>query len=367
ASPYEISHKTQTISYTAFLKPGRIEEEVNNHPYKLEYEYGPELQRTRSVLQAGGMVVNTRVYLGDYEVQEVNGVVQQIHYIQGGDGLCAMIVQDGVQLNTYATYLDHLGSIVALTDASTGHVAAEQNFDAWGRHRDPADWNPTYTTLLPSWLYRGFTGHEHVEPFGLINMNARMYDPLNGRMLSADNYVNGTSATQAFNRYSYAGNNPLTFADPSGNYVHLIVGAIVGGVINWATHGAEFNAEGLGYFGVGAVAGALAAGVGAGVSSALAGGGFGAGFIGSSSAMVAASGFTSGAVVGGSAGFFGGFITTTGNALITGQKSMAALEQGLRGGLQAAVGGAFMGGVIGGLDAVHDERNFWSGNLPDKG
>ncbi|MBR3987159.1 MAG: hypothetical protein IKK04_08395 [Bacteroidales bacterium] len=28
---------------------------------------------------------------------------------------------------------------------------------------------------------RGFTGHEHYDRFGIINMNARLYDPVLGR------------------------------------------------------------------------------------------------------------------------------------------------------------------------------------------
>ena len=34
---------------------------------------------------------------------------------------------------------------------------------------------------------RGFTSHEHLPEFGLINMNGRMYDPVLGRFLSPDN------------------------------------------------------------------------------------------------------------------------------------------------------------------------------------
>ncbi|MGE5480034.1 MAG: RHS repeat-associated core domain-containing protein, partial [Chloroflexota bacterium] len=36
---------------------------------------------------------------------------------------------------------------------------------------------------------RGFTGHEHIRQFNLINMNARLYDPQVGCFLSPDNYI----------------------------------------------------------------------------------------------------------------------------------------------------------------------------------
>jgi RHS repeat-associated protein len=68
------------------------------------------------------------------------------------------------------------------------------------------------------WLKRGFTGHEHLDNFALINMNGRLYDPMLGRMLSPDNYVQLASYTQSFNRYSYCLNNPLKYTDPSGEF-----------------------------------------------------------------------------------------------------------------------------------------------------
>lgn len=47
---------------------------------------------------------------------------------------------------------------------------------------------------------RGYTGHEMLPEFGLINMNGRMYDPLLGRFLSPDNYVQMPDYSQNFNR-----------------------------------------------------------------------------------------------------------------------------------------------------------------------
>lgn len=63
---------------------------------------------------------------------------------------------------------------------------------------------------------RGYTGHEHMAGFGLINMNGRMYDPYLQRFLSPDMYVQNPSDAQNYNRYSYALNNPLMYTDPSG-------------------------------------------------------------------------------------------------------------------------------------------------------
>ena len=47
-------------------------------------------------------------------------------------------------------------------------------------------------------------------------MNGRIYDGLLGRFLSADLFVQDPGNLQAYNRYSYVWNNPLTRTDPSG-------------------------------------------------------------------------------------------------------------------------------------------------------
>ncbi|MCC7332982.1 MAG: hypothetical protein IT232_10295, partial [Flavobacteriales bacterium] len=114
-------------------------------------------------------------------------------------------------------------------------------FDAWGRRRNVDDW--TYTNTEPfvengynfSWLTRGYTGHEHLPSLStgvgsLINMNGRIYDPVLGRMLSPDNYVQDATSTQGFNRYSYVVNNPLKYTDPSGEFLSGIGAAVLGWV-----------------------------------------------------------------------------------------------------------------------------------------
>jgi RHS repeat-associated protein len=49
-----------------------------------------------------------------------------------------------------------------------------------------------------------------------VHMNGRIYDPLLGRMLSADPHIQSPTNLQNYNRYSYVTNNPLSMTDPSG-------------------------------------------------------------------------------------------------------------------------------------------------------
>jgi RHS repeat-associated protein len=91
---------------------------------------------------------------------------------------------------------------------------------------------------------RGFTGHEPDEALGLLNMRGRMYDPRLGRFLTPDPVVPGPQAGQAYNRYSYVLNDPLTYTDPSGFTPTLVTyGPGAGG---WIGLGLSLLAVGLG-------------------------------------------------------------------------------------------------------------------------
>ena len=111
---------------------------------------------------------------------------------------------------------DNLGSITHVVDTA-GTVLQELAYTAWGQLRDPqtaAVYGPDSQPELL--LDRGYTGHEHLPCFGLINMNARLYDPAVGRFLSPDHIILAPDDTQNFNRYSYCLNNPLRYVDPFG-------------------------------------------------------------------------------------------------------------------------------------------------------
>ena len=132
---------------------------------------------------------------------------------------------------------DYLGSITHIA-TSSGTLVAEYSYDPWGRLRNPAT-QAIYTpgTEPTLFLGRGYTGHEHLTWFGLINMNARLYDPLLGRFLSPDPYVQAPDFTQNFNRYSYALNNPLKYTDKDGEFFMAAALAInLFGLGNLVTH-----------------------------------------------------------------------------------------------------------------------------------
>lgn len=206
-----IPTNTQRITYTSFNKVDSIIQ--GNLIYTIAY--GSEDQRTKSKLLNNGVPEKTTYYNGGYgkEVSPGNNI-RQLHYIEGGDGLAAVFVRNNGQDTMYYIHKDHLGSINVITDQN-GAVIQNCSFDAWGRRRNPADWS--YNNVPESFfLDRGFTGHEHLDQFGLINMGGRVYDPAIARFLSPDNFVQSPYLTQAFNRYTYCLNNPLKYTDPSG-------------------------------------------------------------------------------------------------------------------------------------------------------
>ncbi len=195
--------------------------------------------------------------------------------------------------------------------------------------------------------------------------HARQYDAEIGRWSAID------PALQAVSPYMAMGNNPMMNVDEDGEFWHLVIGAAIGGVFNWASNGAKFNGDGLRYFGVGAISGALAAGVGGGTTAMFSGSTFGAGFVGSQSATAAiassySSSFISGAAIGGASGFSGGLASGFGNALVNGQNFGQALNAGAQAGVVGGVSGALMGGITGGFDAAYGNpdrsRNFWNGD-----
>jgi len=204
----------QSIKWTSFDQPEYIEQGSK----RLDFIYGHHRQRIRQLYRDGNGET-TKTYSGNCEFVSVDGQQYANTYLSGPTGLFGIHVKkpDGTA-DLYYVHTDHLGSLHTITDEQ-GNLLEELSFDAWGSRRDPNTWT-SFTGKAPTPLFdRGFTGHEHLVGFQLINMNGRMYDPVVSRMLSPDNYVQSPDFSQSFNRYSYCLNNPLMYTDPSGEFI----------------------------------------------------------------------------------------------------------------------------------------------------
>ena len=226
--PYAISKVTsptnaiplrnQTVTYTSFKRSATIAE----GQYTAAFTYNGSGSRVKMELKMNGVKELDRYYLLDcYEIDDraIGGVKEKLYL--GGDfySAPAVYVKDGSgSWQIHYICRDHLGSITHITNSS-GSVVQELSYDAWGKLRNPVNQTAYTPDSEPAlFLGRGYTGHEHLTQFGLINMNARLYDPALGRFLSPDPYVQDPLFSQSFNRYSYCLNNPLIYTDPDGEW-----------------------------------------------------------------------------------------------------------------------------------------------------
>ncbi len=200
-----------------------------------------------------------KYYAGDYEeVYAYDGVASffptgraEICYIRTPEGLQAAYKKSGIRNltdeNIYYFGRDHVGSITSII-SQEGEVLERYLYDAWGNRRVIDDTSAKASVyyplanlerIMPELLYkplfdRGYIGEEHLDQFGLINLNARLYDPVLGRFLSPDPYVQAPENLQNFNRYAYGLNNPLMYLDPDGEKIKwwgwLLIGLGIDGI-----------------------------------------------------------------------------------------------------------------------------------------
>ena len=142
--------------------------------------------------------------------------------------------------------------------------------------------------------------------------------------------------------YNSMGNSPALFSDPDGDWIHIVIGAIIGAGINVVTHWDHVTNNGTGWnwgefgkaAGIGAAAGALTA--------------TGIGAIGASTGAIG------GVAIGAAYGLGGDMLLQTGNHVLF-NDPISAKQLAI-----AAVVGGVSGGIAGYL-AVGPGRNPWTG------
>ena len=219
--------------YIEWNKVDNIWQTDNTDFYYYFAWYGPDLQKVYSTMDRTYHREYDKFFWGDYEEKIVNGVTTRYYYVSGAHGPAGVYMEkdipntNDVETRTVAVMTDHLGSITALADNSDWCYDA--SYDVWGKK------DAQYVFCDDFGFDRGFTGHEHIDALGLIDMKGRMYDPKLGRFLSPDNYIQAPDNPQNYNRYAYCLNNPLKYTDPSGESViaAIIIGALVSSAIDY--------------------------------------------------------------------------------------------------------------------------------------
>ena len=197
----KIPTEALNTSFNDFGKIQLIEDAGKN--LRLDISYGPDLERWHSELSENGKDVRSTIYAGPYEKVSENGETREIFYLDGN----TIAIRENGTVKNYHAFTDNLGSILSVVDEN-GTKVFDASYDAWGKQT---------VTLNTIGLHRGYTGHEMLGEFDIINMNGRLYDPVLGRFFSPDNYVQMPDNSQNFNRYSYCLNNPLKYTDSSGD------------------------------------------------------------------------------------------------------------------------------------------------------
>ncbi len=180
--------------------------------------YAPDRSRWKQIsTYAGGS--ETTIYVG--------GLLEKLttptrahwkHLIPTPSGQVQFIRRTDGTKDTFYVTTDHLGSTDAVLNAA-GTVLMRGSFGVHGARRasnwqgapSSAEWQAIADTTR-----RGYTGHEQIDNVMVVHMNGRAFDPVIGRFLSADPYIDGVETTQGWNRYAYVHGNLLSATDPSG-------------------------------------------------------------------------------------------------------------------------------------------------------
>ena len=208
----------RSFIYTAYEKPSRIQQ---NNDFT-DFEYGPNRELIKRIDKRGSNITTTLMLDGYEQVTLPTGVVE--HKYSVGDAIITKRsgapTADATQV--YYLHKDQQGSTTAITDAN-GSTVQQLMYDPWGKQYVVNTSLLTYTSPATS---KGYTGHEMVNDFEVIHMGGRTYNPVLGRFMQADPFIQSPGNLQSYNRYSYVLNNPMSYTDPSGYFFKKLFSAI---------------------------------------------------------------------------------------------------------------------------------------------
>ena len=214
-----LQNGSRSITYNADNMPVTVSHTKGTVTKAMDLTY--DGNGTRAIKEVLGGA--TTYYVGGhFQVKDTGTSTETTRFIFAGNLRVAQI-KNGV---THFFHKDHLGSSTVMSN-DTGTTLETTEYLPYGGQRSH--------TGTDTSNYK-FTDQELDPESGLYNYNARLYDPIIGKFVTADTIVPDPSNPQTLNRYSYCINNPLLYTDPSGHWfgiddlVAAVVGAVIGGV-----------------------------------------------------------------------------------------------------------------------------------------
>ncbi len=162
----------------------------------------------------------------------------------------------GITLVPHYHITDHLGSVRAVVDGSTGQVVETNDYYPFGKR-----WDSSSSVTSPDNRFR-FNGKEDQAEFGssLSDYGARQYSASTGRWLAMDPLA---EKYYPVSPYAFCNNNPVDLVDPDGRFPDAIwdVTSIGIGIHNLIDNIQSGNIRGAIGDGVGIAVDAIAAAV----------------------------------------------------------------------------------------------------------
>jgi RHS repeat-associated protein len=196
--------------------------------------------------------LTSKIYQYDDKNQLIKATIDgnEITYIYNGEGLRVASIENG----TITRYLYEYGNVVLETDGDGNEIArniygtnllSREIIDQSGKetvyymyngHADVTALLDTTGQIIAAYYYDAFgniiessgstnnpiryAGYIYDEKTGLYYLKARMYDPRIGRFLQEDTYTGDPNDPLSLNLYTYCGNDPVMYYDPSGHVPH---------------------------------------------------------------------------------------------------------------------------------------------------
>ena len=201
---------TRAVTYTSFDLPKTVTKDGVTTTFAYD-AFGTRVKETNS-----GSVTFT--VPGHYEKRTTAAQTRHVHYVDSVDGPIGQVVTTVSNTGAHTTateftLTDALGSTTATATAG-GSLGQAFFYDPFGARIAPGGGAPP--AAGSGEVTHGFTGHEHDDDLGLINMKGRVYDPSLSRFLTPDPAVSDRYDGQSWNPYSYVRNTPLNYTDPTG-------------------------------------------------------------------------------------------------------------------------------------------------------